>query len=93
MRLMFSLPKPLGATVRRTCSPGTRRVYSTAGVLSPVLPRRMGSATTDLRKQPSVYPLATPACTAASKSPLSTPTMMFISDEPWSIMRTLTPAS
>lgn len=34
-RLMFSLPKPLGATVSVTFSPGTMRVCSTAGVLSP----------------------------------------------------------
>ena len=45
--LMFSLPKPFGPTVIFTLSPGTISVYSIAGVLSPVLPRRTGSLTTD----------------------------------------------
>ena len=51
--LMFSLPKPLGATVSVSVSPGTRRVWRTAGVLSPVLTRRSGSPTTLLRSSPS----------------------------------------
>ena len=50
IRLMFSLPKPLGATVIFTCSPGTSSVYTMAGVLSPVLTRSSGSRTTDLRR-------------------------------------------
>ena len=52
-RLMFSLPKPLGATVRVSLSPGTSRVWRMAGVLSPVLPRRRGSCTTEHRSRPS----------------------------------------
>ena len=50
MRLMFSLPKPLGATVMRQPSPSTRCTVMAAGVLSPVLPRRSGSATMLLRR-------------------------------------------
>ena len=53
MRLMFSLPKPLGATVILTRSPGTSSTWSMAGVLSPVFTRSRGSATTDLRRYPS----------------------------------------
>ena len=48
--LMFSLPKPLGATVMRQPSPSTRCTVMAAGVLSPVLPRRSGSATMLLRR-------------------------------------------
>ena len=68
-RLMFSLPKPLGATVRVSLSPGTSRVWRMAGVLSPVLPRRRGSPTTEHRSRPCTYPWRTPSFTAASKSP------------------------
>ncbi len=51
MALMFSAPPPLGATITRTLSPGTIRVCSMAGVLSPVFLRApMGSATADLRR-------------------------------------------
>ena len=50
MRLMFSLPKPLGATVMVQLSPSTRCTVMAAGVLSPVLPRRSGSATMLLRR-------------------------------------------
>ena len=49
-KLMFSLPKPFGATVILTLSPGTMRVWMTAGVLSPVVPRSTGSFTTDFLK-------------------------------------------
>ena len=52
IRLMFSLPKPLGATVMASLSPGTSWVYSMAGVLSPEFTRSSGSDTTDLRRYP-----------------------------------------
>ena len=47
---MFSLPKPLGATVTVQPSPGTSRTVMAAGVLSPVFTRRRGSPTMDLRR-------------------------------------------
>ena len=53
MRLIFSLPAPLGATVIFSRSPGTRRMYRTAGVLSLVFTRRRGSATTEHRRPAS----------------------------------------
>lgn len=49
-RLMFSEPKPLGATVMVHLFPGTSRRVMAAGVLSPVFTRRRGSATMDLRR-------------------------------------------
>ena len=49
-RLMFSEPKPLGATVIRHPSPGTSRRVMAAGVLSSVFTRRRGSPTMDLRR-------------------------------------------
>ena len=69
IRLMFSLPNPLGATIRDNRSPSTKRVCKIAGVLSPVLPRRIGSATTEQRNRPSTYPCRTPSLTACSKFP------------------------
>ena len=49
-RLIFSEPKPLGATVRVQRSPGTIRTVMEAGVLSSVLTLRRGSDTMDLRR-------------------------------------------
>ena len=49
-RLMFSEPKPLGATVMVHLFPGTSRRVMAAGVLSPVFTRRRGSPTMDLRR-------------------------------------------
>ena len=47
---LFSEPPPLAATVISTSSPGTSRVWITAGVLSRVLRReKLGSATMDAR--------------------------------------------
>ena len=49
--LLFSEPAPLGARRRVRPSPGTMRVWMTAGVLSPVFLRsNRGSATQDLRR-------------------------------------------
>ena len=48
--VMFSEPKPLGATVIFTLSPGTIEVYRMHGVLSLVFSRRSGSPTTDRRR-------------------------------------------
>ena len=70
IRLMFSLPNPLGATIKWIESPSTSLVCRIAGVLSPVLPLRMGSATTEQRSRPFRYPRRTPSFTASSKDPL-----------------------
>ena len=52
---MFSLPAPLGAMVMERRSPGTRRVWMMAGVLSPVFFRTIsGSLSALLRRQPSM---------------------------------------
>ena len=51
--LQFSLPPPLGTTVKRISAPGTISVCTTAGVLSLLLTRSKGSLTTDLRMNPS----------------------------------------
>ena len=48
--VIFSEPKPFGATVIFTLSPGTTEVYRIHGVLSPVFSRRSGSPTTDRRR-------------------------------------------
>ena len=48
---MFSLPNPLPPAKIEMVLPGTISVYTTAGVLSPVLTRSItGSDTTDFRR-------------------------------------------
>ena len=48
---LFSEPPPLAASLTSTVSPGTRRVWITAGVLSPVFLRPpIGGATTEARR-------------------------------------------
>ena len=55
-RLMFSLPKPLGATVILQASPGTSRTVMAAGVLSPVLMQQYGITVKESRGQLSYLP-------------------------------------
>ena len=68
-----SLPPPLAATSTFSRSPGTRRVWITAGVLSPVLVRSpSGSASTEPRSRLSgcMKPRRTPSFTMSS-TPIS----------------------
>ena len=51
-RLMFSLPKPFGAAMMCILSPGTIRVWMTAGVLLFVFLRSSGSPTIERRSFP-----------------------------------------
>jgi hypothetical protein len=67
--LMFSEPKPLGATVIFILSPATISVWIYAGVLSFVFSLLRGSFTMDFLRYPSPYPRRTPSFTASSRSP------------------------
>ena len=49
-RLRFSHPPPFAMTMSESISPGTNRVCTTAGVLSPVFVRRNGCATIEARR-------------------------------------------